>query len=54
MEKEQARDRAIETNGGSEETLRKLSYARLIRVYGDWLARLKAIAENLKQGGKPG
>jgi hypothetical protein len=52
MEKEEARDKASDTNGSSEETFRKLSYARLIRIYKGLSARFKTIAENLKQGGK--
>jgi hypothetical protein len=37
----------------SEETFRKLSSARLIRIYKGRLAGLKTIAENLRHGGKP-
>ena len=53
MEKEEARAKASDTKGASEETFRKLSYDRLIRSSKGWLARLKTITKNLKHGGKP-
>jgi hypothetical protein len=53
MEKEEARDKAIDTRTSSEETFGKSSYARLIRNYKAWLARAKTIAENMRHGGKP-
>jgi hypothetical protein len=48
MEKEEERDKASDTGTSSEKTFRKLSYARLIRIYKGWSARFKTIAGNLK------
>ena len=53
MEKEEARDKAIDTRTSSEETFGKSSYATLIRNYKGWLARVKTIAENMKHRSKP-